>query len=365
MRLSSLMRRRTPALLVLLAVSLSGLVWAATRVTPEPALFDAAQVCRRLALNGPGGRALAGQAEDLAVDAARGELIVSLYDRKAGRRAGAARAGGLFTAPLSALSAAQGSLTLAVLSDDPALTRPHGLALGPDRLAVVARDGAGGARIRVLARTETGWRPAGALNHPRVCRANDLAWLDEDRLLISVDRRSCGGVAAAMEQMTGAPGGSLLHWDLQAGAVRVVGDGLAFANGVTSAQGAVSVAETRGPAVRVYDGAALAATPLPLQTFKTRALPGGPDNLSTTADGRVLAALHPNLLRLALSRYGPFSNAPGRVALIEGDWVRTLLDDPRGEVIPGATVAVEIAPGLLAVGSVTAPGLGLCDLRAG
>ena len=90
-------------------------------------------------------------------------------------------------------------------------------------------------------------------------------------------------------------------------------------------------------------------------------LPGGPDNLTRGVDGRVLAALHPDLIRLALYRHGWTGRAPARIVAVDlgTGAVEVLFDDPGGAVSPAATVAV-MADGRLVAGSVRAPGLLVC-----
>ena len=91
------------------------------------------------------------------------------------------------------------------------------------------------------------------------------------------------------------------------------------------------------------------------------AVPGGPDNLSATKDGKIIAAAHPSLWRLGLNRKMGVGKAPSRIikADIQSGDVEVLFNDPSGQTFSAATVAVETENGLV-VGSVTDEGLLIC-----
>lgn len=331
-----------------------------------PPLVDAGQ-CRRLALVDEAGRTVVG-AEDLALDAEGGRLFVSAQDRLAvearlGRRGDPPPpAGGLYALPLASLSA-EGPLRVADLAG-PALgaaTRPHGIAFargadGRARLALVARDAvrdeAGRWRLapRAVVLAEDaggGWRPERTAGGPALCHLNDVALTPGGRLLATLDRGPCPGEGR----------GALVELGPDGTPPRNLAGGYRFANGLAfDADGRLWLAETRAARLRAPAGGL------------RRDLPGHPDNLALAPDGRLLVALHPSLLRLALHRYGwPLGGrAPSRIVALDPETARvtTLFDDPGGRVFPGATVAV-IAGDRLVVGAVRAPGLLVCPLPAG
>ncbi len=275
-----------------------------------PALY-AKSDCRVASPESPGGAALTG-IEDLAV-LPDGDLLASAHDRL-----GDGPSGIFLIAPTH--------------PDDPARAveglpdgaRPHGLALSPDggTLAFVNRTPEG---AEILMGTLDGARfeEAQRLSGKLFCRANDLAFAGET-LLATLDREACG--VSLADLLPGARTGRLLRIDLD-GSATVAEDGLSFPNGVAEAGDAVAVAETRASRLRIGE--------------RTVALPGGPDNLTPLPDGRLLAALHPSLLRLALRRAGIPVSSPTRIVAVAPDGrVEPLFDDPSGALFSGASVAV-------------------------
>jgi hypothetical protein len=357
-------RRRAAALLLPI---LPPLLLAACAPAAAPPLLDAGQ-CRRLELVDEAGRTVVG-AEDLALDAEGGRLFVSAQDRLAvearlGRRGDPPPpAGGLYALPLASLSA-EGPVRVADLAG-PALgtaTRPHGIAFarGPDghaRLALVAReavrDEAGRWRLapRAVVLAEEagtgGWRLERSVGGPALCHLNDVALTPGGRLLATLDRGPCPGEGRGVLVELGPDGTP----------PRTLASGYRFANGLAfDADGRLWLAETRSARLRAPAGGL------------RRDLPGHPDNLALAPDGRLLVALHPALIRLALHRFGwPLgARAPSRVVALDPETARvmTLFDDPGGRVFPGATAAV-IAGDRLVLGAVRAPGLLVCPLPPG
>ena len=91
-------------------------------------------------------------------------------------------------------------------------------------------------------------------------------------------------------------------------------------------------------------------------------VPGAPDNVTFAGDGDVIAALHPNLIRLALNRKLGLGKAGSRIVRINAQShdADLLFDDPSGAVFSAATVGVETDLGLVA-GSVTDAGVLVCE----
>lgn len=321
-------------------------VWLAWPVGGLAARFGAGD-CSRLALADAGTGAAIRGVEDIA---RHGDaLILSAHDRLAADR-GVARTGGLYRLPLAALSG-PGPVRVARLGGTGHLD-PHGIAVAGGRIAVILRRhgprGHSGTDV-VAARLE-GPRLTGAerIRDPALCAANDVAF-DGGRILVTLDRRDCPG--RSWRDMLLGGGGRMVALGPGGGIAPVLG-GLAFANGVLAAADGPVVAETRAARLR-------------LATGRSVAVPGGPDNLSRGPGGRILAALHPDLIRLALYRHGWTGRAPSRIVAVDPDTgaVEVLHDDPTGALFPAATVAV-MAGGRLVAGSVRAAGLLVCGTGA-
>lgn len=314
------------------------------------------------------GQALRG-VEDLAATRDGAWLLLSAYDRLAVETAlSEARApspttlaaAGLFWVRVADLDAGRAEATRALWRDEtPGALLPHGLDLArvPEdgaRLAVINRrfDPAHPEAltpeilVAALVAAETpGAPPRLALEtrhrDPALCQANDVLWTGA-RLTVSLDVGHCGGVDILFSSgraLEIAPDGSQ----------RLTAAGLAFANGLALAPGDLAVAETRGDRLRL------------VMSEREVALPGGPDNLTVTDDGRILAALHPSLIRLALYRFGWRARAPSRIVAVEpaSGAVTVLYDDPGGALFSGATAALQVGERLI-MGSVRDEGLLLC-----
>jgi arylesterase/paraoxonase len=195
-----------------------------------------------------------------------------------------------------------------------------------------------------------------------LCAANDLALLDR-AVWVTLDRADCPGLS--MRDALGlGPGGALLR--LEGGERLTVTAGLAFANGLAAlGPGRLAVAETRGGRLARLGGLSALPGEAPPAHLAWRerglALPGGPDNLTRAADGRIVAAVHPSLPRLALYRHGWRDRAPSRIVAVDPETgaVEALFDDPAGALFPGATVGA-LVEGSLVAGSVRGSGLLLC-----
>ncbi|MGF1447183.1 MAG: hypothetical protein ACFBRM_13425 [Pikeienuella sp.] len=368
------MRRLRPllwglgGLLALALVAGAWLLWPPSRLE---ARFGASE-CRVLALQDQDTGAEISGIEDIAPFGNR--LYLSAQDRLAAEAAAAqgrpAPEGGLYRIDLRQLSA-EGPLRLARHDTEGFFgpLHPHGLHADADqgKLVTVNRrfeaDGARGVEMRVYAIRDTHLEPLRRLPNPRLCAANDLVLLGIEAR-ITVDRAGCPGLDPLEALWPRATGGLLRMGtkDESSAAARDTADALVFANGIAEATlggaRALAVAETRASRVALYRPDYAGRD----ERIGEIATPGGPDNLTTAPDGRVIAALHPSLPRFALYRFGRTDAAPTRLVALDPETgaLETLFDDPAGAVFPGATVGVLTPDGRLVAGSVRAGGLLVC-----
>jgi hypothetical protein len=206
---------------------------------------------------------------------------------------------------------------------------------------VINRIAAGQAQVDLGPYGAGAWRPETTLRDPAFCRANDLAFRgDNEALGITIDRGACQ--MAIADYMPGARTGRVMAY--QRGVVSEAQAQLTFPNGIEGDW----IAETRGHRLRGADGREIG-------------LPGGPDNLTRTEDGALIAAVHPKLAQLGLYLNDWAGRAPSRIVRIapETGVVEVLFDDPAGAVFSAATAAV-LTDGHLIAGSVRDAGLLLC-----
>lgn len=321
--------------------------------------------CRRVALKDAATGAEIRGVEDMA-RLPDGRLVLSAYDRL-GAAAAIAEGrrppeGGLYLLDPARLDPARldpAAAAGAALALEPLIApgvfgaglHPHGIAVSGGRLWAVNRrlaDPAGTVEIAEIAMDGSGPRIARRILDERLCAANDLArW--GGGLLVTIDRGSCPGFSV-FDMVNPARGRAVAVVPEGAGAlIDPAVEGLAHPNGVHVTDAGPVIAETRGGRLRLPDG-------------RSVGLPGGPDNLTGAPDGRIVAALHPSLLRLALHRHGWAGAAPSRVVAADPATgaVEILLDDPEGRVIPGATVA-HLEGGRLVIGAAVAPGIAVCE----
>ena len=152
--------------------------------------------------------------------------------------------------------------------------------------------------------------------------------------MITFDHASCG-VGRAVETLFGVTKSGIAD---QEG--HELFNGALFANGLASdATGRIALAATRERSIHYFEQVSEGLKP-----YKKIAVAGGPDNLSVTEGGDVVAAVHPSMIRLALHRKLGLGAAPSRVIEISADGtsVSTLFDDASGELFSGATVGVMI-----------------------
>lgn len=324
--------------------------------------------CRRVALADAATGAPIRGAEDFALDPVRARLFISAYDRREVEKAARTRAfeipeGGVYVLNLTQLVEPGGSaiaLEPYVRAESVAGgLRPHGIAYAPDRdeIAFINR---GYQKIDGEWRRSTSIARAGSdgvvsnAASPAHCGANDLA---EGRggAYFTFDHDGCGWRAALEDAL------SLRRSGVSAeDGVRLF-DRAAFANGIVeTASGDWALAATREKAALILrdEGGRF------VEQGRIR-LPGGPDNLTVSGDGAVVAAVHPSLLGMGLHRRLGVSRAGSRIVKFDPQSrkVDVLFDDPGGAKYSAATVAV-LWDGALILGSATDSGLLYCRPKA-
>jgi sugar lactone lactonase YvrE len=326
--------------------------------------------CRHVTLTDQASGAPIKGIEDLAIDRRTGAAWLAAQDRSVSpsqpgglyRLSGEARRRA-FEDKRAALQALQGDLGFPF--------HPHGLALGPsplgDTLWVINhRDRPAATTVELVRLGADGPMHGATIADDRLCAANDLVITPNRRVFLSRDHDSCTTAGIWAENILGFERASVVEIEPPAGLaapqIRTVLENLAFANGLAVDAGILYIALTRADEIGAYSLADLGRLPSPAAVRRI-ALPGAPDNLSMAADGRLLAALHPSLLRLAWHRAGWFggASAPGlAVAIAPGSATPAVIyDDPEGALLPAVTVAARIGTDLL-LGSATGAGLVIC-----
>ncbi len=313
--------------------------------------LPAHSACRTVSVTADGAPVIG--IEDMALDAARGQAVLSAYDRRAGTT------GGLYLLDLHTLDAP----TAVTVTSLAAGLRPAGIDLraepdGSRSLLAISRHGDGSATVERYRLDGVALTHQGSTAGPLLCRANDVAFLDGERFLFTSSHGGCGWGAVIRDNVFGGRHGFVGL--VENNETRVLAGGIGFANGLLPdpANDRLTVAATREDALLVLRLSDPQAPP------RRIAVPGGPDNLTPAPDGRLLVALHPSPFRLALHRYGwpGGAAAPTRIAAVGPAGTDVLLDED-GRRFPAATVALSWN-GRLIVGSVTAPGLLVCDEAA-
>jgi len=395
-----------------------GLCWAAVPAAwAAPQALSAQDVCRRVDVAADGASPLVG-IEDIEIDLAADAVFLSAYDRDAVDAAVDADAtvvpdGGVYRLAFTELNAlarngADANVpTLRARSLTSGLDlahglRPHGMGLlrpadteGPAiGLAAVNH---GYRRVDgewvAIARIETfDLSPSGLVHRSTLpsadalsdetllCNLNDVLPLGPDHGLATADRRWCDGFWRGSETAMGLERAAVLAYGQPPGpGIRVLVDGLYFANGVTAlgsgTEQMVAVAETRGHRLSLFRLDRLGE----LEPAGQFDLDVAPDNLTisrppdgTAADQSLWLAGFPDLLEVGMYRAGlpGFEHASWEAWRIdgaslfagEGDAWPVLTGD--GSLLSAVTVAA-VADGLLLAGSATDRGLLVCDLPAG
>lgn len=272
--------------------------------------------------------------------------------------------------------------------------RPHGIdaiAVDDGTVRVFAVNRAGGdtqssTAIDVFDLRDESLSHVARIDDERFCQANDLAAINGQSALVTLDTAACGRLENWWELVFGSPAGSVVRLalpDPEAGdgsdevQVTPVVTGLRFANGIAIGEQSIWVAETRGQRLlRLPAETALAETaetdaigtdPNAMSSAVRVPLAASPDNLTLTPDGDLLVTQHPSLFRLALHsaawlKLGRSGTRVDRLPASEADDIEAQLEwlDPQGSLLSAGTIAAE-GPGGLVVGSVTDTGLAWCQ----
>lgn len=313
-------------------------IWLLSPPDKLPARYSEKE-CRHVEVTDPRtGQAIVG-IEDMALWRNGSQLIFTAYDRRDDSKPN----GGLYSAPVWDLEAGN-SVEARRLYNPRGSFRPHGFAISNQerRLAVINRPAESDTEIMVGALSRDGWRVESFIDDPRFCRANDLDFNHPSnvRLRISLDRADCGPSVRDLAPWSRT--GKVLSTD--GGPIWTDEVGLSFANGVSGKY----VAETRAKRISIQYGD-------PIE------VPGGPDNLTRTFDGDLVAALHPNLFLTSLGVGGWWDHIPTRIVRVDPNdgGIEVLFDDPSGQVFSGATVAI-LSGDRLVAGSAIDHGLLVC-----
>ena len=323
--------------------------------------------CNRVALIDEATGAPIVGAEDFDIDRESGRIFISAYDRRGAEAAASGRAaavpeGGIYAIDIAQLRGEEIAIPLRSLIDASQIEgglRPHGVSFDRDSgvLSFINRsymldDGVWRRAPSVIAFRPDA--PESIRQFRTACSANDLASIN-GALVTTLDHDGCGW-RAALDDVFGLRSGRVVKDD---GEDLVTG--LGFANGVVATPGgSLAVAATRERSVHVFDFDA--------DGVKNNAvirLKGAPDNLTLSDDGRIVAAVHPQLMALGLQRKLGVGRSPSRVVEIDlaTGAERLLFSDPDAELVAAATAAI-FTEDLLVIGSVIDDGLVVCRSEA-
>jgi hypothetical protein len=334
--------------------------------------------CRHVAVvDMASGQTLSG-IEDLVHHPESNTLILSVHDRWGDRDGHSDAKWGMYRVSIDALhsgkSRADGES--AISGDTRSETmKPHGLAIrsladGSSRLAVINHrfhqeksgpEGQAGTTVEEFRITDGGLlEPLRSIGHPDLCPANDLDWIDDDRLLVSLDRENCGGFWRFLELSRAQWRGKLALVDLGGtGAPEILSAEHGFPNGVLVDGERIVVAfsrEERVASYRLKDGELIQHSSVALQ--------GGGDNLARAADGSYLLAVHPDLWDFGLYSLGVwgFDTAPTQLVRIGSNMsaAEVLFEHEDGEPLSGVTGIVQVGD-LLIGGAAFDDGLAVCE----
>lgn len=352
---------RKGSLAPLLIVAMLVLAAGCSERTSADVLF-APENCRRVAIiDETSGRPIVG-AEDLAFNPSSREVLISAYNRRAVEKAvrekdAALPEGGVYAAPIAMLTAGDAAISVRSLVDKSAVQgglRPHGFYFDTKKghVSFVNRAYASaGDQWRLTPRlVEVDGRTGSVLREEAVhCAANDVAAYGRSTIL-TFDHSDCG-LGGAIDDAFALRRSGFLSTDRS----------LAFAK-AGHANGLAMVNETEIALAATRERSILLIDPMADKKEVRRVrVPGAPDNLTLAEDGRLIAAVHPSMLAIGLSRKLGIGRSGSRIVSFAPDTntISVLFDDPKGAVISAATVGLLVDDTLI-IGSVIDDALAVC-----
>lgn len=304
-------------------------------------------------------------AEDFAIDYENHELFFSAYDRLAVERAVSKKEnkipeGNIYRLPISALIDTTSITVTARPMFEPQIIsgglRPHGISFDTDsrQLSFINRaykivENKGFLVPEVIS---TNINLEANLYQVDIapCAANDIV-INQGKSFVTFDHKKCDFYGFLEDvfnrNVTGVSSDG-----------KIVLSGLKFANGIENLDDErLAVAATRGREVVL-----VSRQKETLAVEKRINVDGAPDNISRSADGSLVVAVHSSLFKLAFHRKFNIGKAPSRILKInpKSDEVVLLYHDETGEEFSAATVGVEFE-NYLFVGSVLDSGILTCS----
>lgn len=303
--------------------------------------------------------------EDIVIDHERGIAFVAALDRRAILAGATEVRGGIYAIDLRG-DPADWALR-PVTPHVPAAFQPHGLGLyvsvsGQRTLSVVNHAG-GIEKVELFDIARDGvLSHQASVQDPLFVSLNDVQPVGPTSFYATNDHGTSSSFWASVHDLFGMARANLVYFD--GASVRVVADGLSYANGVNvSPDGSqVYVAETGDMVLRIYDRDAASGDLSPLDYI---ALGTGVDNIDVNPDGTLLIGAHPKLLDFVAHAGDATEISPSQVVRLVpreggggiGDTVYLNL----GEELSGSSVAVSYGDRMLIAG-VFDPKILVCTL---
>ena len=317
--------------------------------------------CQRIALKtSPEAPSIVG-AEDLAFDRSSGMIYISAYDRRATEKAMSRRkahipSGNIYAVSISAFEQGKSDVLVTPVLEEENFKgglRPHGLTYADNKLVFVNRAAFHNKKKwqkkTQLVSVDLGKTPLRISIHETHCAANDVV-LDGEETLYSIDHKSCGG-GAFWEDLF-----NLKRSGIHKNNASLI-EGVQFANGLAQVKETnFALAATRAKEILIFDKDGMRLEAIELS--------GGPDNLSVSSNGDLVAAVHPSLMRMGLYRKLGIGKAASKIIRVnlETGAETLLFEDKKGDVFSGATIGIEEEK-LLIAGSVLDSGVLVCNTK--
>ncbi len=300
--------------------------------------------------------------EDLTVHRDHALAFVSAYDRRA---APGEEGGGIWAYDLK--PSRQDAPLLRKLTDEfEGSLRPHGIslrrsAIDGDVLFVVNHPEGGGHAVEVF-----DWRRPRLVHRttvtdPLLVSPNDVVAVGTDRFYATNDHGTSAPRGQLLDDVLLRRRASVVYWD--GAEMRVVADGLAYANGINVSKDGklVWIASTTTGEVHTYDRDPETGD---LSHWHTESLGTGVDNIEVDLHGSLWIAAHPKLLQFMRHARDAEKISASEVLWYDSEkrldpYVRPVYLD-LGEEISGVSVAAPFGSRVL-MGSVFEPFLLVCE----